>query len=427
MEWLTNPESVVIGASLISESHLLDALETIKPHHFTDPRNQRIWEWMSNRSQVGAPVDIGLALDEFGASESVRLSGYMDAATGLGVTLAGAAEGLVKAYYRKALLEGLQAAHLAAKGPTPHDAVPLLEATLTALSDGASESTVSILADVLDDSMSFLLERQEAKESGASVYVPTGIGPFDFRLDGGGAPGELIVIAARPGMGKTELLIGGSVHQGLHIGTTAIFSLEMSKAQLGLRTIRNLSQVDIRKHTYTPDEWDRMDDSIRDAYQANLWIDDTPGLSVSQLRRRSLRVRRKRGPLAAVWIDYLQLMTGPGQNRETVVSGISRDLKALAKELECPVFLLAQLNRGCEARQDKRPLLSDLRESGAVEQDADAVCMLYRDAYYNPDTTATPHEIEFIFRKFRRGQPGKSIGGWNHGMIYDTPEGARDA
>lgn len=424
---MTNPEAVIIGASLMHSDSLLDALESIKPHHFEDQKNQKIWEWMSQRSVVGAPVDASTVLDHFGASEAVRVSEYMDAATQLGVSVAGACDTLIRGYQRKVLLQGLQAAHRAAQGSDPLSAVPLIEASLTALQEGKTNEDATPISEVLDDAMLFLMQRQEAKESGKTVYIPTGIRAFDERMDGGGAPEELIVIAARPGMGKTEVLTNAAEYQALNCGVTIIHSLEMSKRQLGLRMVRNASDVDIRKHVFTPHEWDVMENTLTDIHSAKLFIDDTAAISVATIRRRALRIRRRHGPLAAMWIDYLQLMTGDGQNRETVVAGISRDLKALAKDLQCPVFLLAQLNRSCEARQDKRPLLSDLRESGAVEQDADAVCMLYRDAYYNPDTSTTPFELELLFRKFRRGQPGRSSAGWANGRIYDTPESARDA
>ncbi|MAD29101.1 MAG: replicative DNA helicase [Woeseiaceae bacterium] len=220
--------------------------------------------------------------------------------------------------------------------------------------------------------------------------VSTGYKKFD-ELTTGLQAGDLIIIAGRPSMGKTTLAV--NIAENAAIGSqkpTAIFSMEMPKEQLAFRMISSLGRVDqthLRTGKFPDEDWSRINTAVQLMSEAPIFIDDTPALSPTEIRARARRLKRESG-LDLIVLDYLQLMQVQGrtENRATEISEISRSLKALAKELEVPIIALSQLNRSVESRQDKRPIMSDLRESGAIEQDADIIVFIYRDEVYNPDT-----------------------------------------
>lgn len=240
--------------------------------------------------------------------------------------------------------------------------------------------------------------------------IPTGFTDLDYRT-AGLQPSDLILIAARPSMGKTAFALNVAQYVSFQKNIcTAIFSLEMSKEQLVNRLFAMESRVDsqaIRTGNLSDDDWDKLVESVNTVGRSKLIIDDTPGISASELRTKCRKYKLEFG-LQLVIIDYLQLMSGSGRtgdNRQQEISEISRSLKALARELEAPVIALSQLSRAVEARSDHRPMLSDLRESGAIEQDADVVMFLYRDDYYNKDSTAK-NVAEVIIAKQRNGPIG---------------------
>ena len=240
--------------------------------------------------------------------------------------------------------------------------------------------------------------------------IPTGFIEVDRRLSGL-QPSDLVLIAARPSMGKTAFVLNVAHHIAVRENQCcAIFSLEMSSEQLMNRMMALDSNVDsqhIRNGNLTDDEWSRLFESAGNLSTSNLVIDDTPGISISELRSKCRKLKLEKD-LKVVMIDYLQLMSGSGkggESRQQEISDISRSLKALAREIECPVIALSQLSRACESRPDHRPMLSDLRESGAIEQDADVVMFLYRDDYYHQDS---PDKglAEVITAKQRNGPTG---------------------
>lgn len=241
--------------------------------------------------------------------------------------------------------------------------------------------------------------------------VPTGFLDLDYRT-AGLQKSDLILIAARPSMGKTAFVLNILDYVGVRRNMPAmVFSLEMSKEQLVNRMLSLETLIDadkLRKGTLTDEDWGTLIEGIDKISGANIIIDDTPGISVAELRSKCRKVKLEKG-LSLVMIDYLQLMTGSGgkssESRQQEISEISRSLKALAREMDCPVIALSQLSRACEQRPDHRPMLSDLRESGAIEQDADIVMFLYRDDYYNKDTEH-PNEAEVIIAKQRNGPIG---------------------
>ena len=257
-----------------------------------------------------------------------------------------------------------------------------------------------------------VLERIEAasKNPGTVTGIPTGFIDLDYKTSGM-QPSDLVLIAARPSMGKTAFVLNLVDHVSVRKGLPCmVFSLEMSKEQLVNRMLAMESNVDsqkLRTGSLTDSDWDAVVEGIGIIGNSKLLIDDTPGISITELRSKCRKMKLEYG-LSMVIIDYLQLMTGSGrtgENRQQEISEISRSLKALARELNAPVIALSQLSRACESRQDHRPMLSDLRESGAIEQDADIVMFLYRDDYYNKDTE-TPNIAEVIIAKQRNGPIG---------------------
>jgi replicative DNA helicase len=241
--------------------------------------------------------------------------------------------------------------------------------------------TVKYLMDELD---------KRAQKGGGLTGISSGFRKLD-ELTTGFQKGELIIIAGRPSMGKTALALNIAEHTALADNNpVAVFSLEMSAEQLAFRLISSLGRVNqtsLKSGKLKDKDWDRIDGAILQMKEMPIYIDDTPSLTPVELRARARRIQREKG-LSLIVIDYLQLMTVPGskENRATEISEISRNLKALARELSIPIIALSQLNRSVEQRVDKSPIISDLRESGAIEQDADVIAFIYREEVYNPET-----------------------------------------
>lgn len=260
-----------------------------------------------------------------------------------------------------------------------------------------------------------LLDRvQEMADNPQDVTgVPTGFIDLD-RMTAGLQGGDLIVLAARPSMGKTAFAINIAEHVALNEGLpVAVFSMEMGAAQLAVRIVGSIGRINqghLRTGKLTDEEWPRLTEAIEKLRHVSLHIDETPGLTPSELRANARRLARTCGKLGLIVVDYLQLMSGSssdgGDNRATELGEISRGLKMLAKELQCPVIALSQLNRSVEQRTDKRPMMSDLRESGAIEQDADIIMFIYRDEYYTKDACKEPGVAEIIIGKQRNGPTG---------------------
>ncbi len=242
--------------------------------------------------------------------------------------------------------------------------------------------------------------------------VPTGFLDLDEKT-AGLQPGDLIIVAGRPSMGKTALALNMAEHVAVDNGLpVAIFSMEMGATQLAMRMLGSIARVDqhkMRTGRLADDEWSRLSGAMERLHNAPIYIDEAGALNSLELRTRARRMRRQCGKLGMVMVDYLQLMSasGEGENRATEISEISRGLKALAKELQAPVVALSQLSRAVEQRNDKRPLMSDLRESGAIEQDADVILFIYRDEVYYPEKPETKGRAEVIIGKQRNGPIGK--------------------
>lgn len=240
--------------------------------------------------------------------------------------------------------------------------------------------------------------------------IPTGFLDLD-RMTSGLQPGDLVIVAGRPSMGKTSFAMNLAEHVAIEQGLpVAVFSMEMGAVQLAMRMLGSVGMLDqhrMRTGKLRADDWPRVTHAVQRMQDAQVYIDETPGLTAVDLRARARRLTRQCSKLGLIVIDYIQLMSssGHGENRATEISEISRALKSLAKELDCPVVALSQLNRSLEQRPNKRPIMSDLRESGAIEQDADVILFIYRDEVYNPDSP-DKGTAEIIISKQRNGPIG---------------------
>lgn len=273
-------------------------------------------------------------------------------------------------------------------------------------SDSGPENIKSILVKAVEKIDSLY------HNSGSLTGLSTGLQELD-KLTSGLHPADLVIIAGRPSMGKTTLAMNIAEHAAIQDRKPVlVFSMEMPADSLAMRMLSSLGRINqqsIRTGKLTDDDWPRLTSAVHMLSETPMFIDDTPGLSPSEMRARARRLAREHNQLGLIVVDYLQLMKVQGfkaENRTAEISEISRGLKSLAKELNVPVIALSQLNRGLEQRQDKRPVMSDLRESGAIEQDADLICFIYRDEVYN-ENSADKGVAEVIIAKQRNGPIGK--------------------
>jgi replicative DNA helicase len=288
-----------------------------------------------------------------------------------------------------------------------HDVIDAAEKKIFALSEQRKRKSFSHLRPILFQTMD-MIDNYHGKLDGVTG-VPTGYKALDGLLSGM-QRSELIILAARPSMGKTAFALNMARYAAGYGVPVGIFSLEMSGPQLASRFLSSVGRIDqskLRTGRLTDEEWGRLTVALGKLHEAPIHIDETGAINSTDLRARARRLHRQFGKLGLIVIDYLQLMSsnGYGENRATEISEISRSIKALAKELQVPIIALSQLSRKVEERIDKRPLMSDLRESGAIEQDADIIMMMYREEYYKPDTP-DKGMAEVIIGKHRNGPVG---------------------
>jgi replicative DNA helicase len=283
-----------------------------------------------------------------------------------------------------------------------------VETRILQVADYRIKQSYTLVSEVVQETLKLVEKLYDQKQP--VTGVPTGFPDMD-RKTAGFQPSDLIILAARPAMGKTALAMSIAQHVGVHEKkSVAVFSLEMSKEQLVMRMLCSEARVEnsrVRSGHLMDRDFPKLVDAASRISEAPILLDDTPALTITELRAKCRRMHRDR-PLSLVVVDYLQLMRSPAysHSREQEISDISRSLKALAKELHVPVIALSQLNRSLESRPDKRPMMSDLRESGAIEQDADLICFIYRDEVYNPTTTTEKGVAEVIIAKQRSGPTG---------------------
>ena len=305
-----------------------------------------------------------------------------------------------------------------AYAPNGRDAQQLLdeaEAKIFQIAEGGKQSTqgfvdIKVLLPQVADRIDQLFSRDNPSDV---TGVPTGFTDLDS-MTSGMQGGDLIIVAGRPSMGKTAFSLNMAENVALDTGLpVAVFSMEMASTQLAMRMIGSVGRLDqhrMRTGKLEDEDWEKLTTALGRLNEAPIFIDEGAGLSSFDVRARARRLHRQTGKLGLIVVDYLQLMAAPagrqGENRATEISEISRSLKALAKELDCPVVALSQLNRSVEQRPDKRPVMSDLRESGAIEQDADVILFIYRDEVYNPDSV-DKGTAEIIIAKQRNGPIGR--------------------
>jgi len=409
-------EESLLGAMLLSRTAIDVASESVSADDFYRPAHGHIYDAITSLSSRGEPVD------PVTVAEELRRADLIDAIGGAGTLLAlqagtpatSSAGRYAKIVEEHALLRRLVAVagEIAEIGYSLPDDVPkavdLAESLMFEVAQHRQTDSTSRLHDLLDhtlDSLEALYERGDA-----ITGTPTGYTDFD-ELTSGLQPNALVVVGARPGMGKTSFALGMAAHAALDAHRPVLFfSLEMSRIELSQRLLCSEARVDstkVRNGPLTEDDWRRISHAIGRLGDAQLWIDDNPHVTVMEIRSKARRLQSKVGQLGMIVVDYIQLMSGNSraENRQTEVAEISRGLKILARELQCPVVALAQLNRGLEQRADKRPMLADLRESGSLEQDADVVVFLYRDEQYNPDSTERG-TAEVLVTKHRAGPTG---------------------
>jgi len=408
-------EQACLGACLI-DSEALDRISEVLAgaDDFYRESHQDIYHALITLAEKSQNIDIITCSNQLKASNKLESCGgvaYLDSLTSL-VQSSAHANSYAQIVADKATERRLQRAgnditRLALQGDvTPANKVDRAEELVFAVADRRRNQQLEQIKATLQITFDEMYERFLKKET--ITGVSTGFRDLD-ELTSGMQKSNLIIVAARPAMGKTAFCLSIAKNVVLNRdkpGVVAVFSLEMSRSELVQRVLCSVAQVnqmDVRKGNLREEEWIRVTRGMNQLSEAQLYIDDTPGITVLEMKAKCRRLQKRQG-LDLIIIDYLQLMRGSGriENRVQEISEISRQLKGLAKELLVPVMALSQVSRQVESRQDKRPSLSDLRESGAIEQDADMVCFLYRDEYYNPQTEDT-NMCEVIIAKQRNG------------------------
>lgn len=408
-------ERAVLSAVLLNNESLTLIADTLAATDFYHRSHRLMYQALVDLSSQGKPLDLITVQDTLATRQQLEEVGGMAFLLELQEDLPSL--GLVEQHARiikeKAVLRQL----INSSSATIKDCYEQGDATLDDILDRAEKSIFSIAHKVAKPNfvqLNVLLKQTFHRLANTKVSqngvtgIPTGFGKFDS-MTSGLQKGDLIILAARPSMGKTALMLNMAVvaaKEGYKIG---IFSLEMSAEQLLLRMLSSESHIahqKIRNASISSDEWVALTNTAARLAETRVYVDDTPSLTIRDLRSKARKLKAQ-GELDLIIIDYLQLLSGGGQfeNRTQEISSISRALKALAKELEVPVIAGSQLSRSLEGRMDKRPLLSDLRESGAIEQDGDLIFFLYRDVVYNPDTEH-PTLTEIIIGKQRNGPIG---------------------
>lgn len=415
-------ERALLGGLLLDPLQVSEVAATLTPADFFNAGHGHVFAWLVETERKGGHPDPVMLADHMDRTKSVERFGGIAYVTGLPEhcpstsNLANYAKQVKEASTRRRLRQvgGELAEACLSERPTP-ELMREAEAAIYALAAGQDRRDWQSIGDVLATEV---VELQDAcDDPDGNVGLMTGYAALDARLLGMRG-GELVVLAARPAMGKTSCalnVMAKVAEGGVGVG---FFSLEMGAGELAKRTLGAIAQVNgkhIRTATISHADWEKIEDAHNVLHDAPIWIEDTPGLTIGQIRSKARRLKAMHPEVGLIVVDYIQLMEGDPSskgNREQAVSACSRGLKHLAKELEVPVIALAQLNRGVEQRQDKRPMMSDLRESGAIEQDADVVWFIYRDEYYNPDTTTEPGVAEMIFAKTRPGPTGTEKMSW---------------
>ncbi len=406
-------EQSILGAILLENDALLKALEIITADDFYKEAHRKIFKAMVELFERNEPIDLITTAEILRTKNQLESVGGVSYLSSLVNTVPTAANVRhhSKLVREKALLRGLirSATEIVTaayeENLSADDLVDNAERSIFEISNKRIRTSFFRLKDVIKDSFEMIEHLYDRKE--AITGVPSGFKDLD-ELTTGFQPGDLIIVGGRPSMGKTAFALNIAQHVGVELNEpVAIFSLEMSRKQLALRMLCSEAMVDsnsIRKGFIRKEDWHRLTSAAGKLAEAPIFIDDSSNISVLEMRAKARRLKMEHG-LSMVIVDYLQLMRGRGsfERREQEISEISRSLKALAKEVEVPVVALSQLNRGVEQRRPPIPNLADLRESGAIEQDADVILFLYRDEVYNRNNPSNRGEADVIIAKQRNG------------------------
>jgi replicative DNA helicase len=411
----TEAEESVLGAVLMSSEAANVALEKLRVEDFYRPAHQAIFQAISDLFNTTQPIDAVTVTEELRRAKALERVGGVGFLTGLidSVPTASNIE-----YYANIVEEhSLRRRLMRAAGnigslatATDQPIVEVLDRSEQVVF-AVSERRVGDGLASIDSLLGPAIEHaEELNRNGLDVTgTPTGFRDLDRKL-AGLHPTNLIIVASRPGMGKTSLALNIAQNVAVNDTPVAVFSLEMSREEIVTRMLCAQGRIDsqrLRSGRLSEADFSKLSNAASVLYKKPIFVDDSPGLTVTEIRAKARRMRRRPG-LGLVIVDYLQLMQGSGgENRQQEIAYISRSLKNLARELEVPIIALSQLNRSLESREEKRPRLGDLRESGAIEQDADVVMFIYRHEYYHPEAQDAKGIAELNIAKHRQGAIGR--------------------
>jgi replicative DNA helicase len=413
----SDSERVILGAILLDNALVSQAIEKIQPEDFYSPLHRRVYRAMITLFERGERIDPILIGEEFKKDGGIESVGGLATITNLTYGLPHFSDILdyTKVVKNKSTTRNLIkvcnqiTSEALAEEESAEEILDHAEQMIFALADERSRQGFAHVKPVAETVLAKVQEFAK-RESHALTGLSTGFRDLD-QMTSGLQKTDLIIIAARPSMGKTALCLTMAQNAAiLEKAVVAVFSLEMSKEQLVMRMLSSEARVDahrFRTGYLTRDEWGRLAESIGTLSEAKIFIDDTPGISVLEMRAKTRRLATEQKQLDLIVVDYMQLMSGSKrtESRQQEVSQISRELKSLAKEMNVPVIALSQLSRAPEARNPPKPLMSDLRESGSIEQDADVVTFIYRDEYYKP-SEENAGLAELLISKQRNGPTG---------------------
>src|SRR5688572_3636720 len=417
-------EQSLLGALLLDNQAFDKVADLVAGDDFYRDDHRRIWRHIARLIEASRPADVVTVLESIEASEDKDKTGGAAYLAALAQNTPSAlhvrryAELVRERSVQRRLAQVATEIAETALSPTGKDVGQLLdeaESKIFQIAESGARKDQGLIG--ISPVLAKVFERIDhlhGQDNHSHITgVPSGFVELD-RLTAGLQPGDLVIVAGRPSMGKTAFALNIAEHVALHPSVSlpvAVFSMEMSSSQLAMRMLSSMSKVDahrLRTGRLDNDEWGRLTDEIGRLNEARIHVDETAALNALELRARARRMKREYGKLGLVVVDYLQLMSASshGENRATEISEISRSLKALAKELDVPVIALSQLSRAVEQRNDRRPLMSDLRESGAIEQDADVILFIYREEVYAPDKEEAKGRAEAIIGKQRNGPIG---------------------
>ena len=412
----TEAEQAVLGSMLTDVDAVVDAIEILKPEDFYREDNKNIYEAMLNLYGKAEPIDVITVKSELTSMGKFEVVGGLEYLATLPDKVPTTTNAIkyIHIVEEKSILRKLikTANDLISLGYAQNEDIDVIieqaEKKIFDIMQGKNQKGYTALKDILVESFAEIEKLYNQKE--AITGIPTGFADLDYKT-AGLHKSDLILIAARPAMGKSAFALNIATNAAINAKVPVIiFNLEMSKSQLVNRMLCSEAMVDsnkVRTGKLDEEDWTKLAEAIGPLSEAGVYIDDTPGISVMEIRTKCRKLKMEKN-IGLVVIDYLQLISGSNKrngSREQEISEISRSLKVLAKELNVPVIALSQLSRAVEQRDDHRPMLSDLRESGAIEQDADIVMFLYRDDYYNKES-AEKDIAEVIIAKQRGGSTG---------------------